>query len=365
MPLRIGLVVIVCSAFAVQVANAAPEKRCGELGGNCVCSEPLSADQNIAFAESHHDPNDSDVKECGGALKNGKSIYTKYPRASFVPVSVARGTGMPTGSTVKRVLAYETHSVVNVSGSLNAHKPSTRRQCFRTYQRFSKDYSSTAVALSNCQPGRPNYEDHNGDGHPDCCERNKMLRILSEKPVDNFGLQVEDDGFKWLTLWLVRDPATGKSKIATKLDRHGSEKFKMDDCKNHWCRFEVCITGDLSTGTNVDVEMKITQVGGTKAQHFTNPKGPASGIRAQGLSKIWMPDMFRQQNQNARKDSLYPGYPGTRCTGTRFVSHSMQAQWDTDNGQWIGPAYEIEGGGSSTEPLPIDLGKPGRPILVE
>jgi len=31
-------------------------------------------------------------------------------------------------------------------------------------------------------------------------------------------------------------------------------------------------------------------------------------------------------------------------TGSRYISHGMQAFWATDGGQWIGAAYEIEGG---------------------
>ena len=42
----------------------------------------------------------------------------------------------------------------------------------------------------------------------------------------------------------------------------------------------------------------------------------------------------------------------------RYYSHVMMAAWDTDNGQWIGPAPEMEGGGG---PIPPPLPPPARP----
>ena len=54
----------------------------------------------------------------------------------------------------------------------------------------------------------------------------------------------------------------------------------------------------------------------------------------------------------------YGNVPGTkRSAGIRYVSHFLQASWDTDEGQWIGPAVEVEGTGTAP---PLEA-----PILLE
>jgi hypothetical protein len=47
-----------------------------------------------------------------------------------------------------------------------------------------------------------------------------------------------------------------------------------------------------------------------------------------------------------RMDSMsINNYRETGCTGWLGISHYMAAGWDTDEGQRIGAAYEVEGGG--------------------
>jgi len=66
-------------------------------------------------------------------------------------------------------------------------------------------------------------------------------------------------------------------------------------------------------------------------------------------------DLTPSSQQNSLEFAAYR--QGT-CAGYYGFSHVMAAGWDTDAGQRIGPAYEIEGGAGSPPP-PAPTGPTG------
>ena len=79
------------------------EQKCGELGGNCVCSEPLNTNILTPVGSSWYNPADSTVNQCtteglsGGAItRNSNDIFGSND-------SVAR-SALPAGNTVNYVV---------------------------------------------------------------------------------------------------------------------------------------------------------------------------------------------------------------------------------------------------------------------
>jgi cysteine-rich repeat protein len=112
----------------------------------------------------------------------------------------------------------------------------------------------------------------------------------------------------------------------------------ISNCYGEVCRIEVCgESGNdfFINGLDISGEMKITVVTGPNAGMVLDyPKiycGDANGPGVGGAmtsEKVWIGNLYRQDV----------------CAGHKEISHAMQAEWDTVNDQWIGPAYEIEGG---------------------
>jgi hypothetical protein len=96
-------------------------------------------------------------------------------------------------------------------------------------------------------------------------------------------------------------------------------------------------SGDLRTGRNIYVDARVNVLKqGTTHQVINH--GPVNPGQSLSLAAA---DIYHGQ--------------GTGARGARYLSHFMQASWTSNNDQWIGPAYEIEGGtGSTTSPPETD-----------
>ena len=315
---------------AVAQTATAEEQRCAEIGRNCICSETLDVVQSLP-PERFINPINSTTKECS-AHQSGNSVFLR--RGGTTPTSAF----MPGDSAVQRVWAYEGHGVANVRGNPSSITSSTRRECFRSYQRFSSDFSLTVVGPT-CEPGHRAY--------PDCCERNKGMDINAP-----FGhIQMEEHDFGFVITWIVRN-ASGQAIRSLNL-AHSGPRLKITDCQTSWCSFEVCIAGDLARGRNVYAEGRVVQLSTGRSTYYFDPDGPVpQTVGGTDHTRMFLLNLFRQFNSNI------PG-ENHACRGTRYFSHVMQAQWDNDDGQWIGPAYEIEGSDN-----PVELGPPGRPYLI-
>ncbi len=317
-------------------ASADPEERCLDLNRQCVCSETLDTNQSIP-KKIHVNPNNSTNKECSGEPGDGRSVY--LTQGGTTPIE----SHMPSGNRVSRVWANTGPGVAHVIGNIDAVTSSTRRHCARVYFRFSDDYSLTAT--HTCEPDNPAY--------PDCCERNKLMRVSG--PWGS--LQIEDYNDRFRATWIVTDE-NGNAIRDFNLPRSGP-RFGVSDCRDTWCRVEGCIGGDLLSGKGIYPEVRFVRINSGQTTFSYDPGGPVDGAGKGGFEKVWIADMFRQRNVNSQ---------GTMCRGTRFFSHAMQAAFDTDNKQWIGPAFEVEGGtGTGPDPDPDvePLGQPGTPFLVE
>jgi hypothetical protein len=332
------LVLIVLGIFwgASNEAGAANEQRCSELGANCVCSEPLNTSTYTSPTESYFDPADTTVSDKQCTRLGGFAGVTLEDGAGFRYVVESSGemlTSLPPGHLAGlNILRTKTEAEGNPGGggqfighNFSGGNPTARRS-FRFYMYWSPTYTlyDDGVCLNSAkilQFGQPpmlsallsgaggNYVFYGWTGwnaNPDCCLRG---------PGGNAS-------------WGTYDPAS---------------------IQGRWFRFEFIATNVLATGpiTTLTVYMKNitdnrpevllinTTVPTTQpvGDHWTSTLAttlkPASGL---ALDEMYI-DAFRN---------------GT-CAGYKGFSHLLLAAWNTDAGQRIGAAVEVEGG---TRPPP-------------
>lgn len=293
---------------------AGVEKRCTDLGANCVCSEPLDTTEDFAeLPGSTVDFADSpSTHECN--FVSGGAFGSERTSADFSMQLAASVAPMPAGSTVTRVMQLVGGGNNYLYGRAFA-TASDQRICLRYYMRVSNDFSGAGTPGGGCQS-----------------ERNKVMqfafgqsRLIQMEERSDFGSGCYGPG-TYKNFWLPShaDP-TGTP---------GQFTIDWDDCNSAtgWCRFELCAEGDLDAGTGINIEGRITaiavakdEIRNTRTSGTWSPGVPFGGF-AEGVSA----DIFHGQ--------------GSGPVGSKWISHFMQAAWPTAAGQWIGPACEVEGG---------------------
>jgi hypothetical protein len=309
---------------------AAQEERCTELGSSCQCSEPLNSptlgfDGNFRFNPDDSTPS---TKECPGELQKGSPLVG-YDAGSFTQVSP---TGLPAGAQVSYVTNNHRARFIYGPGA----PAGTKRLCTRAYVRYSSDWQSKDLGDSDCQ---------------------------AEK-IAQFGWNPGETGggsqFHWNahspTSWplAVKNGWTGCGGTCMIYNTDPSG-WNPTMCRGAWCRIEMCAGtasgGDVRTGNNLYAEAYVDVVTGPNAgKRAVYPRtfvGTAWNGAGGNLGWTWLLNLYRQ---------------GT-CPGDRQISHAMQAAWTADQGQLIGPAYEIEGGDSGGSGDP-PASPPEAPVLL-
>lgn len=309
-------------------ANA-QEARCAELGAACDCSEPMGP-QETYLPDDHNlsdSPSGTECERWGQPFWNTNKTGSD---ATTVPEF-----GMPAGNTVDRVIqligageAEGTGSIVWLRGRMTV-PDNIKRTCIRYYKMVSNDYSGVGPNSVGCPS-----------------ERNKIIQAQFGNQQNQ--MQERADGsictgpgtgndYSPITITnVMNNPGEGNVNLAPRVD--------WEDCwqTNGWCRIEMCVSGNLNQGTNINIAGNIHTLwdgvdhhGDSAAErgYTTNPGVP---MRADTAG-----DLFHGQGRGGK--------------GKEWISHFMQASWTTDDNQWIGAAYEVEGGkGGPPPPPPLD-----------
>lgn len=292
------------------------EARCTELGANCVCSEPLDTTEDFAeMPGSGLDFADSPAAtDCSG-LSAGSAFSSDHGSGDFSMQLASSVAPMPVGATANRVMQIENGGANYLIGRSYA-TASDARMCQRYYMRVSNDFSGAGTPGGGCQS-----------------ERNKVMqlgfgasKLVQIEERSDFGSGCYGPG-TYKNFWIPShaDP-TGTP---------GQFTIDWDDCNSStgWCRFELCVEGDLDAGTGINIEGRITAIAVGKDEiRNTRTSGTWSpGVALGGFPEGWSADIFHGQ--------------GSGPVGKKWISHYMQAAWPTAAGQWIGCAEEVEGPG--------------------
>lgn len=296
----------------------AEEQRCKELEANCVCSEPLNTNTWRAVSSNGWSPADSTVKECGAAPLWVRSDWSPEP---------ATGLGLPSRiQWVARRGPESGDDTTQLSGRSDTVTSATRRVCVRFYTRYTSDYQAKSAPL---------------------CEANKFSELSFGGSNTALHWDWAESRAERLTIINFDGNRDGAPDPSYNLAKTGP--LTIEGCRSQWCYAEMCASGRIAAGTDIQAEGHVRGVSDGRRVDWPKArigtacvKGTCKGGK---LAAVLIVNAYRQKT----------------CGGSRYVSHAMQAQWDSDQGQLIGPAYEIEGdGGGRAADV---LGAPGAPIL--
>jgi len=318
----------------VRVASAA-EQRCTDLGANCICSEPLNTNSLVPASNPDYlNPADSTTKQCG--------TFQNAPVRPAADFSAVAAYDLPAGINYvlrRRGNGGATTAQIETPIGASLHTSSTRRICLRWYTRLSADYQYKAAGV---------------------CESFKFGEL---QWASGAGWGVHWDfaegsggGGERMTIARFDSNSNGAAEDSYNLGNSGAWVSKY--MKAEWTYAELCASGQIQAGLGISIEGYVrgvdsgktrtwpkTLIGDACAQIYpaTNPAancGSAGTVGGLGIN------LYRGADQG-----------GAGCTGTRDTTHFLVAAWDSDAGQLIGAASEVEGG------TPPPAGVPTGPIL--
>jgi hypothetical protein len=329
--MAIAAVVFGVGLLAASDSQAGSESRCAALGLNCICSEPM---QTATWTATGNRQNPADTtatdKQCslGGAgeflewldccIQTMEGVTPAQEAAAF-----AR---LPSGHSLSHVARLPTLGAGGSQGGGSfGHNRLTgtsfvKRVAVRWYQYYSPDYQFSS------------------DG---ACQNNKFL-VLTNGDVISEG----DSGGNFHMYFLPNSECC--------IAGPGPDEMSITpaNVRGKWWRAEFVVVnragGASPNGIKYYFFMKnITDNGPELRIVDSTFAGSVSGwVPNNGLSPL------------ARIDSIGSDlhrFPDGTCAGYRAFTHFMTAGWDTDTGQRIGAAVEVEGALPPVPPAPSNL----------
>jgi hypothetical protein len=294
------------------------EERCAVLRVNCVCAEPMQTASWPTAGPNWQNPADtrSTDKQCSVARDGAFIEWLDGDIQTMVGVTAAQEptafAALPAGHRLTHVAKL--HSPLNDGGGRFGHDrlgaAFVKRVAVRWYQYYSPNYA------------------FEGDGG---CQNNKLILLTGGDVVSegsrggNFHQYFMPDG-------------SGCCVAGPGPDEHAIGPHAL---RGKWWRIEFVVinrAGGVSpNGIQFFLYMKdVTNNGPELRIVDTTVPGGADGA--------WVP--MSNMRPKVRIDSINANlhrFPDGACPGYRAFSHFMMAGWDTDNGQRIGTAVEIEG----------------------
>jgi hypothetical protein len=366
--IRWSAVPALIALFASSPAAARPgiEASCDELGANCLCSAPLNnaswetlvigrqggtGDKLLARS-----PND--VKPCQGEIvgsgpNQGMKVMTIARERSVEQRPAASVDLPPTASGINYVYNHKGNGggrfgarlTVNNQVAVNPIKRICTRYYFRWHEDTPNYYMSTGCNQKNHEVSSNSQDERYVVPFHTHGSVKTLAGVRIGLPPGN---KLFDDNAVHSNGWDLATASNGGAYL--------------NHCLDEWCRVEICTsyTGDFPqdwSGFAIDAYIETVETR-KRTQLTTPPAGPLSG--ADNLSNFSMVNHYFP--------SLGDGTGGTypqQCSlagGGRMYSHIMLAAWPTNEGQYIGAASEMEGGG--VNPPPPAATTPAAPILL-
>lgn len=296
----------------------AVEQRCNELGANCVCSEPLNTN-SYSYSSPALNPADSTTKQCNMEGFAGAAV-TRNANDLFGSNDSAVRALLPAGNQVNYFLrGPDGHTGVYWLGA-NLGSPFVKRAAIRLYVFYSSNFEF--AYMNACQ-------NHKG------FETNHMITTMAG--TDGTGAGGGSwSAYGWTQGWnhsvdcCYAGPSTSSNFGPTPL---------ASTHRGKWYRYELVVTNRSggSSGNGFRAEVYVKNVtDGTAEQKVLDTSGTNySGVNSWGGWTDLTPP--------SRQDQLaFAAYRQNVCAGYYGFSHMMVAGWDTDSGQRIGAATEIE-----------------------
>lgn len=323
-------------------AQAVQEQRCVGLGPNCLMSEPLNTNA-YTTNNAYYNPGDTSPSDKEGAWEvTSYPIWSPNSTITGATTGDAAFSSLPAGHSLNYVMRtannwggslYTGHNVTSGPNGISS-TTFVKRMAFRFYIFYSSDFTFS------------------GEGS---CTNGKLFEIDAPGTTGQLIVDGESNGpsnLRALTGWTTPGYSSGFDCCVNGPGPNNG--LTGSYWKGHWTRVEVIMLNrDGSSRSDVFIYIKDVTNNGPEytfvdtTNYNTIPVGPC-GYNANILCG-WdhvnggkTPVTLNKWATNLHRSS--------GCTGYQALSHLMMAGWDTDQGQRIGAASEIEGGGSTTPP---------------
>jgi hypothetical protein len=313
---------------------AGAERRCSELGSNCVCSEPLNSNTHDGGKTNwewgspglFYNMDDSDnATGCYPRLPQTEMYCSSSPGMAPVPAS-SESRFLPAGNTLSYVMRHKGGGICHINHPPFTLEPSTGTTfCIRHYRRWdaaselpgpftaTTEPQQKVTTIGGCREGTIA-----GGG----CDFLKLQ--VSMGPEGPNGVRGNISG------------GADSSWIGTtnNFPFFGNAK---QDCSNNYCRFEVCV--DQGKDGFLRHRRRSVEVSpGNGENHVFEARGtvarPASTWVTPGPGGLMFFGQFT---------------PGLIDYATHYIVVRLPYE---DPNFWPGPACEVEGGCSGTPPPP-------------
>lgn len=317
-------------AFLLQIlvgfptASYAAEQRCNELGANCVCSEPLNTNSYVYSAPGYN-PSDSTTNQCQMDGIPG-AVVTRNSNDLFGSNDTAVRSLLPAAHQVNYFLrGPDGHTGVYWVGT-KLGSAFVKRAAIRMYLFYSSNFEFAYTSL--CENHKFFETDH-------------MITTMSGTDAAGSG-GGNHQAYGWTQGWNHAVDCCFSGPNGT--SNYGPTP--LSSYRGKWFRIEMVLTnragGSSPNGFRAEIYMK-NVTDNTPEQKVIDTAGTSFSGNGWGAWTDLTPP--------SRQDALeFAAYRQGTCAGYYGLSHVMAAGWDTDAGQRIGAAYEIEGGGSAPAP---------------
>lgn len=322
------LLAVLYGGESTQVHAAGNEARCDALGTNCVCSNPLNSPtsgySNTGTGASFW------WKETAVTTK---ACHVQTSTDGFIETNSFYYTGDSSGAAINALPAghsntYVLHSNNGMFGFTGTIFPATptQRVALRAYRYESSDYVHTGGV---------------------CTNSDKVFQLGSPGPISTYSggpaLYSWNSGAAW-TSDTAGQPADccwyGPGDVA--FQGEGTSMYP-----GKWFYWEMVVRNTTTTGQTIIEIYRRNVTDNTSRQKIID----TSVATTQSVGDQWTSTIAASLSPPSRVDEIWFDFfrHTAVCAGTGDLAYLMAAAWDTDAGQMIGAASEIEGaGGSST-----------------
>ena len=303
----------------------AAEQRCNELGANCKCSQPYTASAITADATNSYGytPVNDTARPC---LHDGVVVTRNHTNsAPTMSNNATILTALPSGHTIPYVLKFPDGytGISEIGYNFKSGEPANNvRWAYRWYEYYSNDYQATTGTCLNSGKWftmRPGYHE------------SSYWASTQTTPLM----------YGW-TNWANAN--LNCCNIGPGYDSSGSPDVPLP---GKWWRYEVILRNiDGSPGAIIQAYRKNVTDNAPERRIIDTSIGCIgcgdNGSSWSGLATTAL-QPYNGQPLSFITTELFRN--GT-CAGYVALSHQMMAGWNTDSGQRIGAAREVEGNGS-------------------
>lgn len=309
----------------------AEEKRCNELGANCICSEPFNTNSYTVNNGAWYNPADSTSKECRSSGVNPGGPLEQIGGGTFsagmnTPSSGEAINALPSGHTNTYVLAAnEGRGFGFIGGKMPPGTP-TARMAVRFYKYWSTNYAWVGGACLNSN--KLAEFGYNGAG--------TMGPIFTETAGTWAFYGVTNNGGIWNQYSECCSKGPG-----------GVPGPSLSSIRGKWLRVEIILHNAAPTGAATKWEVYLKNVTDNTPEIKIIDTSIATTMPEGGSANWSSSNATSLHPGNLINEISLDGFRNGTCSGYAAVSHYLAAAWSTDAGQRIGAATEMEGGGGT------------------